>query len=331
MFRDASSSDRRGRGAGRRRGAAGRQGRRTIDPGAAPETVAKQLYESLNDAQRRKSASTGTSSRTRSGACCGRASRTTGTSPSRTIGSDFYTKDQQAMIKHIFESIIQPDWHKRIDKQLEDDAGGYGEQQSIAMFGKPGDKFEFVMTGRHMTLRCDGNTTSTWPSAGRSSTATPPTASTRSRTTRATSSGPRPWRPTRSTRCSTASSASRRWSTSCPAKQAVASEAPAASSPAFAVTEMSSDQKGLVQGSAAEADRALSPERSRRSARLPEGARRARTSAALAFYSDGDVGNDEVWDSWRLEGPSFVWYFRGAPHVHVWVNVADDPDVKLNA
>jgi len=28
---------------------------------------------------------------------------------------------------------------------------------------------------------------------------------------------------------------------------------------------------------------------------------------------------------------ALVWYFRGAPHVHVWVNVADDPSVKLNA
>jgi len=38
-----------------------------------------------------------------------------------------------------------------------------------------------------------------------------------------------------------------------------------------------------------------------------------------------------VWDNWRLEGPSFVWWFRGSPHVHVWVNVADSPDVELNA
>jgi hypothetical protein len=52
---------------------------------------------------------------------------------------------------------------------------------------------------------------------------------------------------------------------------------------------------------------------------------------SLAFYSDGDLGNDKVWDCWRLEGPSFVWYFRGSPHVHVWVNVADDASVKLNA
>ena len=51
----------------------------------------------------------------------------------------------------------------------------------------------------------------------------------------------------------------------------------------------------------------------------------------LAFYKSDDIGEDGVWDIWRLEGPSFVWHFRGAPHVHVWVNVADDPSVKLNA
>jgi hypothetical protein len=51
----------------------------------------------------------------------------------------------------------------------------------------------------------------------------------------------------------------------------------------------------------------------------------------LAYYSQNDIGKDGVWDVWRLEGPAFVWYYRGAPHVHVWVNVADDPSVKLNA
>jgi hypothetical protein len=51
----------------------------------------------------------------------------------------------------------------------------------------------------------------------------------------------------------------------------------------------------------------------------------------LAFYRRGDIGDDGVWDNWRLEGPSFVWHFRGAPHVHVWVNVADSPDVPTNA
>jgi hypothetical protein len=51
----------------------------------------------------------------------------------------------------------------------------------------------------------------------------------------------------------------------------------------------------------------------------------------LAFYEEGDLGNDGVYDNWRIEGPSFVWYFRGRPHVHVWVNVADDPSPALNS
>ena len=51
----------------------------------------------------------------------------------------------------------------------------------------------------------------------------------------------------------------------------------------------------------------------------------------LAFYRDGDIGDDKTWDCWRLEGPSFVWYFRGSPHVHVWANVAADSSVKTNA
>ena len=51
----------------------------------------------------------------------------------------------------------------------------------------------------------------------------------------------------------------------------------------------------------------------------------------LAFYKEGDLGEDGLWDNWRLEGPSFVWYFRGTPHVHVWVNVADTSAVKLNS
>ena len=52
---------------------------------------------------------------------------------------------------------------------------------------------------------------------------------------------------------------------------------------------------------------------------------------SLAFYKQDDLGSDRLWDIWRLEGPAFVWHFRGAPHVHVWVNVSDDPSVKLNA
>ena len=41
----------------------------------------------------------------------------------------------------------------------------------------------------------------------------------------------------------------------------------------------------------------------------------------ISFYKQDDLGNDGVWDVWQLESPNMLWYFRGAPHVHTWVNI----------
>ena len=76
------------------------------------------------------------------------------------LNSGFFSKDQQDLIEALFWGMYTPDWHDRIKKQLQDDAGGYGKEQSIAIFGTPGSgKFEFVMTGRHLTIRADGDST----------------------------------------------------------------------------------------------------------------------------------------------------------------------------
>ncbi|MEM7477080.1 MAG: DUF3500 domain-containing protein [Planctomycetota bacterium] len=42
----------------------------------------------------------------------------------------------------------------------------------------------------------------------------------------------------------------------------------------------------------------------------------------VSFY-DGkyDIGNDQVWDTWQIEGPDMVWYFRGEPHIHSYFHV----------
>jgi hypothetical protein len=41
----------------------------------------------------------------------------------------------------------------------------------------------------------------------------------------------------------------------------------------------------------------------------------------MAFSKNEDVGNDSVWDTWQVEGPNMVWYFRGDPHVHCWAHI----------
>lgn len=245
------------------------------------------------------------------------------------INSDFFTADQRAVIKQIFEGIIQPDWHKRIYKQLEDDAGGFGEDQNIAIFGTPGsDKFEFVMTGRHMTLRCDGHSSEHAAFGG-------PIFYGHA----ASGFNEKPNHP-----------GNVFWHQALAAnkvfemldgkqrEQALVQKLPkesqvgfhgTAALPGLAVADMSPDQRALVQDVLA---KLIEPYRQsdRDSVTACLKAQGGLDKCALAFYRDGDLGGDQVWDCWRLEGPSFVWYFRGTPHVHVWVNVADNPEVKTN-
>src|SRR5213593_212768 len=73
--------------------------------------------------------------------------------------SEFFTKDQQAMIREIFIGLHSPDYAEKVLQQVEHDGGkeGFGGS-SIALFGEPGiGKFEVVLAGRHVTRRCDGD------------------------------------------------------------------------------------------------------------------------------------------------------------------------------
>jgi len=43
----------------------------------------------------------------------------------------------------------------------------------------------------------------------------------------------------------------------------------------------------------------------------------------LAFYEEHQLSKEGQWDNWRLEGPSFVWFFRGTPvlvQLFFWYN-----------
>ncbi|WP_153557738.1 DUF3500 domain-containing protein [Roseimaritima sediminicola] len=245
--------------------------------------------------------------------------------------SDFYTDDQQQLVRDIFESIIAPEWHDRYDQQLEDDAGGFGNDQSLAIFGNPHeDKFELVLTGRHMTLRCDGNSADHvafggpifyghaadgfnegkdhidnvfWPQA-------------------VAANGLYKMLDGKQRKLALRPKT--------PREQSVAFRGPEADLPGLPGSEMSADQKEHLQR-VLQMMLEMYRDSDRSEALSCIKAQGGLDACHLAFYSDHDIGGDEVWDNWRLEGPSFVWHFRGSPHVHVWVNLADSPDVPLNA
>ncbi|GAB4159616.1 MAG: DUF3500 domain-containing protein [Planctomycetaceae bacterium] len=245
------------------------------------------------------------------------------------IGSKFFTKDQQEQIEAIFFGLYHPDWRDRIMQQLKDDAGGYGKAQNIAIFGKPGTgKFEFVMTGRHLTIRCDGDSTEHAAFGG-------PIFyghAARGFNEKADHPGNVFWPQ------ALKANALYKMLDGKQRKQALVKRAPRESRVHFQgkqgrfsgipVSELSKDQKAHLEKVLA---LLIEPYRvsDRKETLKCLNAQGGLDRCYLAFYESGDIGNDGVWDNWRLEGPSFVWHFRGAPHVHVWVNVADNPNFKI--
>ncbi|MFM7413764.1 MAG: hypothetical protein ACKO6E_11240 [Planctomycetota bacterium] len=246
------------------------------------------------------------------------------------VAGGFFTKDQQRVIREIFERLIDPAWHERFDRQLEDDTGGFGHGQSIALLGEPGSgRFQFLLTGRHMTLRCDGESAEHVAFGG-------PIFyghDTGGGTEDAAHTGNVFWPQAVAANGVFAMLDGRQ------REQALVPQTPqenaiafrhGAEPPGMPVSGLSADQRAELErvlGVLLKPYRTVDRDEVRGCLDRQGGLDRCR----LAFYRDGDLGDDGVWDNWRLEGPAFVWHFRGSPHVHVWVNIADSPDVATNA
>ena len=249
-----------------------------------------------------------------------------------TVLSQFYTTNQQRLIREIFNSIINPKWHTKFLTQLKEDTGGkpWGAEQSIAIFGNPGSgKFEFVMTGRHMTLRADGNTEDKVAFGG------PIFYGHASQ-----SFNEKPGHPG-NVFWNQAVLANKVFDLIDPKDQkralvevrpeesAVGLQGPNGVFTGISVSELAKSQQIVLQEAL---NGLIDPFRKEDQEEViaclnKQGGLK---NCHLSYYKEGNL-TDGLWDNWRLEGPSFVWYFRGTPHVHVWVNVADSPNIQLNA
>ena len=232
---------------------------------------------------------------------------------------------QQELVERILKSMSSAEGYEKFKAQMEEDAGGLGHYH-VAFFGKPGEKgFEFVMTGRHMTMRADGNF-GAGPAFGG-----PMVYGHQAETDPEKPDHPGNvfwYQAKRANEVFKALDPNQR-------KEALCKKAPGESSiqhrkdgyHGLLVGSMSDDQKNLVKQVMADV---LSPYRKEDAdeALAVITANGGLEKTKLAFYQtdeagkNADLGNDGIWDIWRLEGPGFVWHFRGAPHVHVWVNIA---------
>lgn len=238
--------------------------------------------------------------------------------------SRFFTPEQQAMIRDIFRGLHSEEYFPKVMQHMEDDAGGLGNYH-VALFGTPGSgKFEWVLTGRHCTIRCDGDSNEGvafggpifyghaagsfyetadhpgnvyWYQAKRANTVFQ--ALDGKQRAKALLAEPVP----------------RERGT-----ETVRLQGPDGKFPGLRVGEMTKDQQKLVREVMTDLLLPFRRDDARECRRWIDAAG-GLEAVHMAFYRQEDIGNDGVWDVWRLEGPAMVWYFRGAPHVHTWVHV----------
>ena len=238
---------------------------------------------------------------------------------------EFFTKDQQQMVKEIFLGLHSPEYADTVYKQVEHDGGNAGgfNGTSLALFGEPGTgKFEFVITGRHCTRRCDGDSVEGAAFGG-------PIFYGHA----AQGFNEKPDHPGNAYWYQ-AKRANEVWHSLNGKQREVALlgdgreekgtdtiklSGKKAGLPGIPVTELARDQKELVRKVLADLLAPFRKADSDEAMKLIE--RNGFDHLHMAFYKNQDVGKDGVWDVWQIEGPAMVWYFRGDPHVHVWVNV----------
>jgi hypothetical protein len=230
------------------------------------------------------------------------------------IREDFFTDAQRRLITDIVRNVTSPDGFDRFQKQTEFDDGGLGGY-SVALFGNPlVGPSEFELTGRHLTLRADGD------SVGKAAFGGPiiyghgeedPDQNLFFYQTKQVNEV---------FHALDAKQAERAVISAAPRESAVQLQGPGKTYPGIACSELSKDQQALVEKTLKVL---LAPYRQEDVDEVFAilKATGGLDQLHLAFYQEDDLKNDRVWDIWRVEGPSFVWHFRGAPHVHAYINI----------
>lgn len=237
------------------------------------------------------------------------------------IGSDFYNDKQQAMIDEIVRRVTSEEGHKKLMQQLDEDDGGIGAY-SLAIFGNPSrgesgkDPFECLITGRHLTLRADGNSIENMAFGG-------PIVYGHGEESSAEDNlfYHQTVQVNKVFAALDSKQAEKALLKDAPSETSVQVQGKSGSFPGLAVGEMTADQKVVVKETL---QKLLSPYRDQDSSEVMAiiAATGGLEQLRFAFYQQGDLGSDRMWDIWRIEGPAFVCHFRGAPHVHAYLHVA---------
>jgi len=277
----------------------------------------------------------------------------------RLIGSEFYTDQQRELILDVLRATMAADWVAKLQQQAREDSGvAWGGDQAIAIFGQPGSEAcQCVITGFHLTIRATTEPKARAAFGGPISHGHQPSGFYE----RLNHPGNFFWKQ------SLLANEVYKLFDGAQQRQALVT----ANIPWFKYQDdlLQVDRTLIVPETPWEVPRHEQDIRFRRQGDATLGlsvaqfTREQRTAldavlaslvepyrqeyqdqvfdciqqqgglevCSLAFYQERDMGNDRIWDNWRLEGPALTWFFRGSPHVHLWIHVARDPQAPITS
>jgi hypothetical protein len=238
----------------------------------------------------------------------------------------FYSKDQQDLVQQIFNSFHHRDHRKKMTWQVQKDLmGEIGNTPSVGFFGTPEDKdFEFIYTGHHVTRRCNAHTDKGLGFGG-----APVFYGNFAKgfhESKNHEGNPFWYQGLIFNEFVSSLDGGQR-------KKILVGREPRKEKPSAVILKRKTDLPGL---SCADLSKDQQANLLKTMRRMLVCFRPDDVDATMKTIEDRklidrlwvscyggryDVGADGVWDTWQIEGPDMVWYFRGMPHIHAYFHV----------
>jgi hypothetical protein len=247
-----------------------------------------------------------------------------------------YTPEQQAMIRTIFDSMHSPEHQDAVNNQVLIDQ--YGEEKnapSAGFFGTPADEnFEFIFTGHHVTRRCNARS-----DKGHGFGGAPifyghyphPVKNGRENfnETKDHPGNPYWYQGKVFNRFVQALNGRQQ-------EMGLITAEPRSEKPEAVIqittekrglhtSELSKDQKKLLVDSMRDMLAMFREDDVKATIQTIRKQNIADNLTVSWFSGQYDIGSDKVWDTWQIEGPNMVWYFRGLPHIHCYFHLKASP------
>ena len=233
----------------------------------------------------------------------------------------FYTKDQQDLVRQIFESLHHPDYREKMNWQVQKDLmGNIKNTPSVGFFGTPADAdFEFIYTGHHVTRRCHAHTDQGLGFGGR------PifygNFAKAFKESKDHEGNPFWYQGLVFNEFVHALDGKQQ-------EKILVGREPRDENPDQVIKKSKTDLPGLCGADLSKDQQAKLLETMRRmlvcfrpddvaaTMKTIEDKKLVERVFVSCYGGKYDIGADKVWDTWQIESPEFVWYFRGYPHIH---------------